>query len=189
MIDYNKLLFSQLHVIIASDYLKAKARQFGEDVVKTTRYAARGQTDLEKIAFDHYVGKLGEEAVRIVLESYGRRVQGPDYGVYDKTKKSWASDLFVNGVGVAVKTQCRTAAKRWGLSWTFHDLQGVKKDPVLEKPNSWVYFVEFVNDTEPENKLIVYPPKQIKDLVFDDPFLDRLKGKKKVVYADYLLEG
>ena len=160
-----------------------KARKFAEDVIPTINYSDSNQTVIKKIQFDHFVSKLGEEAAVIVLSQYAV-MQGPDYNIYSAAQKSWREDLLVNNTGVAVKTQTRSAASRYGLSWTFQ-CGSKRHDPILNTPEAWVVFVE-CNDFA-DYHCRVYPPFQIRELVFKDPTLPHLKGLKKVVYANTLI--
>lgn len=160
-----------------------KAWDFAGKVTGTTNYSDSNQSLIKKIKDDHFVSKLGEEAAKIVLSEFGK-VIGPDYRIYEANKKSWQDDLFINNIGFAVKTQRRTAALKYSLSWTFQSGK-IRKDSILQKPDAWVIFVEY-NDEKPYN-CIVYPPYQIKNLNFEEPKLSHLKEHKKVIYAAKLL--
>jgi hypothetical protein len=179
--------FVSVQTIVIEPSLMAKAKSFAKQVTPTVGSPGNGykdtnQLNLRKIENDHFVSKVGEEAVRIVFEKCNRQVQGPDYQIYAEKQKSWDSDLYIDGVGLAVKSQATSLAKKFGLSWTFQ--AGIyRKDPILNKPDAWVCFVEF-NETTRECK--VYPPYQIKELKFGEPKLEKLKGTKKVVYAENL---
>lgn len=148
-------------------------------MLKTTDYSDSNQRIIKKIRDDHFVSKLGEEACKIVLSEFAT-IEGPDYKIYTVKQKSWRDDLIVNEVGIAVKTQRRTAAKKYSLSWTFQ-AGSMRKDAILEKPDAWVAFVEY-DDEHPYN-CYVYPLYQIKELLFEDPKLARLKKQKKMVYV------
>ena len=91
--------------------------------------------------------------------------------------------MFVNDVGVAVKTQRRTNANKYSLSWTFQCSQK-RRDIILDQLNAWIIFVEY-DDTQPYN-CYVYPPYQIKELKFAAPKLPHLQTSKKVIYANDL---
>lgn len=158
------------------------AWDFAGKVTETTNYSDSNQSLLKKIKDDHFVSKLGEEAAKIVLSEFGV-VKGPDYMIYEAKQKSWDDDLFVNNIGFAIKTQRRTAAKKYSLSWTFQS-GTMRKDSILQRPLAWVIFVEY-DDTQPYN-CHVYPPYQINNLIFDVPKLAHLRGHKKVVYAETL---
>lgn len=170
---------------LGTDAVK-RAWGFARHVVPTTNYADSNQSKTEKIRDDHFVSKLGEEAAKLVLSGFGK-VTGPDYNIYDGNKKSWADDLLVNGIGVAVKTQRRTVADKYSLSWTFQSGQ-LRRDTILDRPFAWVIFVEY-NDTDPKNNpynCYVYPPFQMQQLTLGEPVLSYLKESKKVVYAGSL---
>jgi hypothetical protein len=179
--------FTTVQVAALSAELVVKARDFARQVTPTIGspgggYRDTNQFDLRKIKNDHFVSKVGEEAVRVVFEKLGRQVQGPDYRVYEGKQKSWDSDLYVDGLGLAVKTQSVSLSKKFGLSWTFQS-GAYRRDPILNTPDAWVCFVEF---NEPIRQCRVFPPYQIRELTFGEPKLEKLKGSKKVVYAGSL---
>ncbi|MDP1547342.1 MAG: hypothetical protein Q8L87_15135 [Anaerolineales bacterium] len=179
--------FVKIQTVVMDAALIVKARSFARQVTPTVGSPGNGYRDtnqynLQKIENDHFVSKIGEESVRIVFEQLGHQVQGPDYRVYDGKQKSWDSDLYVNTIGLAVKTQASSLARKFGLSWTFQ-AGSYRKDPILNKADAWVCFVEF---NEATRHCRVYPPYQIKELTFGEPKLVRLKGSKKVVYAESL---
>ena len=126
-------------VLIHSDEILL-ANNFAQQVTPTINYYDSNQTNLIKIQQDHFISKIGEEAVRKVFRSCQQKVRGPDYNIYKQKDKSWEEDLYVNGVGLAVKTQKWSAAERYGLSWTFQN-SGKRKDPILDNPEAWVCFV------------------------------------------------
>jgi hypothetical protein len=161
-----------------------RAQAFANAVIATVNYRDSNQSVKKKIRDDHFVSKLGEEAVRFVFEARKCIVEGPDYLVYDKNQKSWSADLSINALDVAVKTQRRSAAKRYGLSWTFQD-STKRRDPILAMPEAWVCLVVY-EDLKPDYECVVYPLRKIKQLVFEPPRLSRLVGKKQAVYLETL---
>ena len=174
--------FSEIQQVNLDKKIVLLAWDFAGKVTATTNYSDSNQTLLKKIKDDHFVSKLGEEACKIVFSKYAN-VAGPDYTIYPGDRKSWQEDLMIDSVGLAVKTQRRTAAKKYSLSWTFQ--YGAKrKDTLLHNPEAWVVFVEY-DDTAPYN-CYIYPPYQIKNLIFQEPKLLHLKNHKKVVYAAML---
>ena len=162
----------------------ARAQAFADAVSDTVNYRDSNQSRRQKIRDDHFVSKLGEEAVRLVFEARDCIVKGPDYTVYEKNQKSWVADLKVNALDVAVKSQRRSAANRYGLSWTFQD-SPKRRDPVLSTPEAWVCLVVY-EDLKPDFECLVYPLRKIKQLIFEAPRLSRLAGKKQAVYLETL---
>lgn len=162
----------------------AHSQAFAEAVVETVNYRDSSQTKREKIRDDHFVSKLGEEAVRRVFEARGCIVEGPDYAIYGNQQKSWRADLRINDLDVAVKTQRRSAANRYDLSWTFQD-SPARRDPILSVPEAWVCLVVY-EDLKPDYECLVYPLRKIKQLIFEAPRLKRLVGKKQAVYLETL---
>ncbi|MGA0201356.1 MAG: hypothetical protein ACO3NK_19960 [Prochlorotrichaceae cyanobacterium] len=167
--------------------LREKAQTFAAAVTSTVGTPGHGyedsqQRNLDKIRLDHWLSKIGEEAVKAVFVRLGHAVDGPDYQVYSGSQKSWTADLRVNGVDLAVKTQSVEMAERFGLSWTFQSGPR-RRDPLLQTPRAWVCFVQAAADT---GYCMVYPPYQIQELQFAEPKLSYLKPYKKVIYAQDL---
>lgn len=176
--------FKSPQSILVPDDVKERALSFADAVTGTVNYKDSNQSAREKIRDDHFVSKLGEEAVRILFQGRNCQVEGPDYGVYEAKRKSWAADLKINGLEVAVKTQRRSAANRYGLSWTFQD-SPERRDPILDMPEAWVCLVVF-EDLKEETECLVYPLRKIKQLIFEAPRLGKLIGKKQAVYLETL---
>jgi hypothetical protein len=161
-----------------------RARAFADAVTKTVNYRDSHQTRRKKILDDHFVSKLGEEAVCRVFKARKCTVEGPDYTVYEAKQKSWAADLRIHELEVAVKTQRRSAAHRYGLSWTFQDAPR-RHDPILSMPEAWVCLVVY-EDLQPGYECVVYPLRRIRQLIFEAPRLSRLVGKKQAIYLETL---
>lgn len=176
--------FRTPQTIQLSPEASSRANEFADAVINTVNYRDSNQTVKRKIRDDHFVSKLGEEAVKAVFESRHCIVEGPDYSIYNGKRKSWDSDLRINDLEVAVKTQRRSAANRYGLSWTFQD-SAERRDPILALPEAWVCLVVF-EDTTANVECIVYPLRKIKQLIFESPRLSRLTGKKQAVYLETL---
>lgn len=178
--------FHTPQTILIPKNIEQQALEFAIAVTKTVNYKDSNQSIQEKIRDDHFVSKLGEEAVRILFQSRNCLVDGPDYGVYEARRKSWAADLKINGLEVAVKTQRRSAANRYGLSWTFQD-SPERHDPILDMADAWVCLVVF-EDLKEETECLVYPLRKIRQLVFEPPRLSKLVGKKQAVYLETLIK-
>ena len=161
-----------------------RATAFAEAVTDTVNYRDSNQAIKKKIYDDHFVSKLGEEAVCQVFIARNCEVKGPDYAIYGSKQKSWAADLRINALDVAVKTQRRSAANRYGLSWTFQDSPR-RRDPILDLPDAWVCLVVF-EDLKLDCECVVYPLRKIKQLLFEAPRLRKLAGKKQAVYLETL---
>ncbi|MGA7193440.1 MAG: hypothetical protein WBW94_07380 [Anaerolineales bacterium] len=161
-----------------------RANSFANAVIATVNYQDSNQTTQQKIYDDHFISKLGEETVRSVFVARNCVVKGPDYKIYSGKQKSWSADLTINTLNIAVKTQRRSAAKRYGLSWTFQD-SPERRDPILDMPEAWVCLVVY-EDLKPDYECVVYPLRKIKQLIFEAPRLNRLIGKKQAVYLETL---
>ncbi len=173
--------YSLVQKIKLHEHTLQKARQFANAVTPSTVYADTNQFILDKVINDHFISKLGEEAVKAVMSRFAD-VTGPDYNIYQGKEKSWMADLFINNMPLAIKTQATSAAMRYGLSWTFQ-CSAKRKDILLHQPEAWVAFVEYDDTHKPYQTCFVLPPFQIKELVFGEPRLAYLKQHKKVVYA------
>ena len=176
--------FRTPQIVHLSSEAVSRARAFAEAVTETVNYRDSNQLRKQKIRDDHFVSKLGEEAACGVFTARHCIVEGPDYSVYTGKQKSWASDLKINNLEVAVKTQRRSAAKRYGLSWTFQDSPR-RRDPILSLPEAWVCLVVY-EDLKPDYECLVYPLRKIKQLIFEAPRLSKLVGKKQAVYLETL---
>ena len=163
-----------------STNLVSKAKKFADAVIGTVDYRDSNQAFKQKIADDHFISKVGEEAVSKAFEKFTHKIVPPDYKIYEGKSKSWEADLKIDGVDLAVKTQRMSAALKYGLSWTFQNSQ-LRYDPILKNREGWVCFV--LCDDSKGFECKVYPPLRVKELQFKDPVLNHLKGKKKVVYA------
>ncbi len=161
-----------------------RAMQFARDVISTIDYRDSNQDNLQKIEDDHFISKIGEEAVFQTFAAHGANITPPDYHIYSSKEKSWSADLIVNGADLAVKTQKSSVAKRYGLSWTFQSSK-IRRDPIVQDPEAWICFVE-CNDLHADFPCRIFPPRQTRSLIFRNPKLQHLIGKKLVVYADDL---
>jgi hypothetical protein len=172
------LHFTEPQRVVIAEHLRTKAQAYATAVRGTVNYADSAQTGA-KVRGDHFNGKLGEEAVRLVAHSFGLEVTGPDYAVYAARGKSWAHDLGVDGTPLHVKTQTVRAALLYGLSWMFQD-SSKRSDTALNQLEDWTAFVLL---NEAIWQAVVYPPQQMRALTFSAPALAHLRGKKQVVYA------
>jgi len=91
---------------------------------------------------------------------------------------------MINDWEVAVKTQRRSAADRYGLSWTLQD-SSERRNPILDLPDAWMCLVVY-EDLRDGFDCLVYPLQKIKQLTFEAPRLSRLIGKKQAVYLETL---
>jgi len=176
--------FTTIQTIAPTPGAIARARVFAARVMATfpQGYGDTGQHNLVKIQADHEVSKIGEACVATAFRRCGQPVTGPDYEVYEGNQKSWAADLVVAGVPLAVKTQTQAAAQRYERSWTFQ-ASPQRFDPILQEPEAWVCFVVWDETTA---IAAVYPPYQIRELTFAEPKRATLQGTKRVVYAHTL---
>ncbi len=159
-----------------------KIKLFTDQVIGTVDYQDSKQFNRIKVWNDYFIGKIGEEAVYAAFHQFTDNVTKPDYNIYYGRNKNWNADLKVNGIDLSVKTQSKSSANKYGLSWTFQ-CGKYRRDIILDDLSAWVCFVN-CNDTDDYYECVVYPPLQIKEIVFGEPKLARLRGEKKVVYAE-----
>lgn len=110
-------------------------------------YSYRGESRKEKMIEDVLVGTLGEWAVEAHLKSLGYDCSEPDMNIYDKKKKSFSADLYVDDFKIHVKSQGLKSAKRYGNSWLLQ-----KKDSVVSCPEDRELFA--FTCVEPENRVV-----------------------------------
>jgi hypothetical protein len=96
-------VFNEKQVVHLENAAIERAKKFASDVVGTVNYRDSNQFNPTKIQDDHFVSKLGEEAVKKIFERLGKQVQGPDYAIYSQSQKSWAADLQIDSKDLAVK--------------------------------------------------------------------------------------
>jgi len=153
-------------------------------------YSDSNQRDVEKIKLDFQTEKISEASVYTALGRLGYSVcnihkeNHPDYTIYDKPYvRLWEKNcIWIDEIRYKIKSQLSGQALRYGLSWTFQD--GARRDPILDDKDAWVIFIEC--DEKYGYECRMYPPYQIKQLKFSDPYKAELKGSKKVVMADDL---
>jgi hypothetical protein len=173
--------FDKSQLVSTSPAIIEKAKEFTNQVIGTVDYSDSQQSNKQKVWHDHFISKIGEEAVYKIYTQFTDNITKPDYKIYHGKNKNWDADIKVNNVDLAVKTQTKSSADKFGLSWTFQ--WGLhRKDIILDQPDSWVCFVK-CDDTNSRYNCIVYPAMQIKYIIFGEPKIARLRGEKKVVYA------
>ena len=174
--------FENPYSVITPSSIIEKAKLFTDEVIGTVDYSDSQQSNKRKIWQDHFISKIGEEAVYQVFSQFTDNLTEPDYTIYFGKNKSWDADLKVNANDLAVKTQTKSSADKFGLSWTFQ-CGKQRKDTILDQPESWVCFVQ-CDDSNTQYNCIVYPPIQIEEIKFGKPKLLKLRGEKLVVYAE-----
>ena len=80
--------FREPRVIHIPSEAVQRASAFADAVTATVNYRDSNQSVKEKIRDDHFVSKLGEEAVRFVFERRDCKIEGPDYSIYSGKEKS-----------------------------------------------------------------------------------------------------
>ncbi len=167
-----------------------QAQDFSTRLMPTLTYlGSRNQSDPAVIQHQNVVGKLGEFAVRRMLQSQGHPVSPVNLEV--TTHKTWDADLLIAGrVRVHVKSQDVPSAKGFGLSWSFgigdkNGNQGGHRDKEIFDSYRDVDQVVFCLVNEEDGWVGIcaeLPVHKLHDLnLFHDPKKKALIGIKKVV--------
>jgi hypothetical protein len=170
---------------------------FGDASVSTSadKYANRNQYDIEKIKRDIRNGKIGEIGAHQQVDLIYPGLSAPDFQIYQKGQKSWATDLInsVSGLHLAVKTQDIDSAIHFGDSWVFQGAPGKTKDTDTgifknTNPNHYVSFVS-LNTPKKTGKIraIVKVSWLIDNNLFKAMQKEELRDNKVAVYYDDLL--
>jgi hypothetical protein len=163
----------------------ARCRDFATRSVGTNvdQYKRRNQTDPRVIERQIFVGKLGEFAAVEWLKRRGYEPTEADFEIYPANRKSYAADLRIVSTPIHVKSQEKSAANRFGLSWTFQygGSTGSDREIFCAEPKGSV-ILTMVDGCA----VHIYGAPLAKTLrerdLFRDPLLPRLRGIKTVVY-------
>jgi hypothetical protein len=103
-----------------------KCEQFSLECAQTnlSRYKSRGQSVINKIVSDIFVGKMGECAVYLNKVSLGLECSEPDFNIYRGRQKSYDADLRSENRKLHVKTQSLNSATKYGTSWILQAKEG-----------------------------------------------------------------
>ena len=74
--------FSEPIIVDTSKEVIVRADNFAKQVIDTVNYSDSNQFQKTKIQNDHFISKIGEEAVKKVFEEKGFTVEGLDYKIY-----------------------------------------------------------------------------------------------------------
>lgn len=186
----NMITYDIQNIIIGDQGVIKKVKDFSKSVVETTNYKDSNQQNMEKIKKDHFISKIGEEAVFNVFKKLGHVLHnisgtiGPDYNIYSGKKKTWDHDLYFGKIGIAVKTHALSSVISTNgiYSWTFQSISQGRKDPILDRKDDIVVFVTCDDFNSGRfYDCTVYPPYRIGELKFSEPYFEHVKGSKKVV--------
>lgn len=168
-----------------------KVQYFSLLILPTLYYlGSRNQSDLDVIQHQTTIGKLGELAVRRMIQSQGVNCSHVNLEV--TTLKSWDADLIIAGrIRMHVKSQDVPSAIRFGLSWTFgigdkNGNKGGHLDKEIFDSYTDTDMVAFCLVNEEDGWVGIcaeLPVYKLHDLnLFRDPKKKALIGIKKVVY-------
>ena len=147
--------------------------KFSEESVGTSldEYSRRNQNDKRKIENDIFWGKTAEYMVYNLLKENVKSITKPDVEIYDKYHKTFDADLILND-NINLHVKSRLNSSNIPNSWVFHPT-----DELVIKPNSNDYLALCVLSTTPYMYMM-----KASDVIYKDPALERLIGKKKVIY-------
>ena len=167
-------LYKRFNIAAATDEQKAQAKRFAQQSVGTSYdyYANnRGQSDINKIVRDIYIGKCTEFSVYNLYAEHGCSV--PDLDIYDTYGKSYNGDLTIDDMYIHVKSYYPSL---WYTSWVFEP-----SDPLISSPSDKDYLA--LCDLRHDGSGYAYMIKADKCLhLYKDPVAKRLKDKKKCLY-------
>lgn len=156
---------------------------FSELVAETNKdeYAKRKQYNLSKIKQDITLGKIAEWGVYFIYLSRGyKRISVPDMSIYDKSSKSFDSDLRCGIYNLHIKSQNLESAERYGDSWIFQS-----KDPLFVKSSECDIIIGCrvgIDDFEKGALIEIKLEKKFSDLVFGETKVSKFNGNKKAIY-------
>lgn len=184
----------------------SKAYDYASNVIDTINYSDSNQSNKEKIKFDHFYGKIGEEAVRNVLLSIDiGPVSEPDYNIYTGKNKSWDKDLYIEEadtretIPIGVKSQTNKSAKWTKLSFILQN-SSKRKDDTLNNDKDIIIPVFIISEKNGKDiirevysgnafKMLfsdilcyVFPPLYIKNIKYGTMAKKEIIGKN-VFYA------
>jgi hypothetical protein len=179
---------------LITEEMYKKCQKFAEDSVGTSidKYARRNQFDVEKITKDIRNGKIGEEGTYQVLLDKLPNLVSPDYNIYDKKNKSWASDMHEpSGIKIAVKSQDIDSAIAYGDSWVFQIGNGKYDcDTAVFKEIDPNYYVVFNSLNVPKRHGTIRAIVKIQWLhdnkLFKEMKIHQLRNNKVAVYLSDL---
>lgn len=164
--------------------------QFSQDV-DTSFYSTRNQNNNSKRQKDSLIGKLGEVAVYNYLKDKIVDLSEPDFKIYGPKEKSWDFDLKGQDFNLHIKSQDIQMGTRFGTSWIFQ-CQGFSYDKEIFdriSPNQYIAFVSIsLIEKFADIQAIVKLDFLHDNSLFEDPKVWQLRGIKKAVYLEKLLQ-
>jgi len=157
-----------------SKYQDELAATFSESCIATNvaEYARRDQSDVNKIAYDIYNGKVAEYMVFNHLLKNGKSATPPDVMIYEKNEKSFDADITSGEIQIHVKS-CQ-ADTPFGHSWVFQP-----QDSLVSNPTENDFLALCVIGEESYMYLV-----KAMDMDFNTPIKSNLN--KKVIYEDFV---
>ena len=182
-----------MYKIVLNDDEIREAQQFADEVVSTVSsyYRDRGQSNIDNIKKQTFIGKLGEYGARswLLLQGY----QCSDINLTVTYNKTFDADLILNnGIKCHVKSQDLESANRFGISWTFQfsGQGGGHRDKEIFDNYDLEDRVVFCLVQSPVVYICaqVYVSQLHEMSLFGLPKKESLRGIKKVVYYDSIPE-
>ena len=169
------------------DLLQAKefALSRRDQIETKNHYSRRGQTNIDKIEYDCYIGALGEIAIYRFLKKLGIKISKPDFVIYEARKKSFEADLSdKQGNKFHCKSQSEKSKNMYGTAWIFqYDGIGMgHKDPLFKNYTNKDYLV-LCSVSPDDMEVDIHGVIQVEDVVKKDlltlPDVDWLKTSKR----------
>lgn len=163
-----------------NSYYKKRCWEFAEKRINGSKnvYAYRGESNMEKMKQDIFIGLMAEWACYKYLKSKGIEVSKPDMKIYTGRRKSYAADLMNDDLKIHVKSQGVVSAKRYGLSWL-----GQKTDRLWTSPDpdDYIMFTQ-VDGNEVEIKGVVKASDIVNNDILAEPKVPRYRDTKIALY-------
>lgn len=175
-------------IIKISKRVYNKCVKFAEERISGSKsvYAYRGESRVDKMIDDIIIGCMGEWAVEAHLSSIGFECSEPDMVIYEKKRKSFDADLYVDDICIHVKSQGVESAKRYGNSWLFQ-----RRDSLVSNPDD-NEILAFTNVDLEARKVEILGYCWAKDMKYSECKVWSYRTTKVAVYLpeieDYLVE-
>lgn len=165
-------------IVEIDDELYIKCEKFAIDRISGSVdcYVSRGESRRSKIVEDLIVGAIGEWVVYEHLKSLGYECSEPDMKIYEKRRKSFAADLYVDEINIHVKSQSLASSKRYGYSWLMQ-----RHDKAVKNPQDDEIFA-FTNVNLEDMEATVLGYCWAKNMTYGECKVPRYRNTKVAIY-------
>lgn len=184
------MIIKRIELPPPTEYQQKQCELFLEYVFGTNEkvYKSRGSSSNSKIAQDILSGKAAECMVFNHYSAEGRVITPVDFAIYHRKKKSFDSDLIVDGYPIHVKS-CFEKSE-YPNSWLFQ-----KQDSLTTKPNKKDMLLCVIITSEigafptTAHALIVHAQDIAFKSLYSEPIAFPLKRTKVALYEKDLLDS